>query len=192
MPCERIAAVMAERRLTIVTGPIDSGKTGWCRQLAAEQPDCAGLLLAKIFRQGKRIGYDAVRLPLFQTIPFARLAGSEPPGWRTGGRVGQFLFSAQGLQAGNSWLLESAGGAGPIIVDEIGPLELEGGGLSAGLRAVLASERPQQLYVVIRSGCVEEACARFGIAGYSLVEIQGGPGARGAGRHGPGRNLKRS
>ena len=192
MACERIVAVMADRLLTIVTGPIDSGKTGWCRRLAAEQPACTGLLLAKVFRRGKRIGYDAVRLPLFETIPFARLAGSEPPGWRTGGRVGQFLFSAEGLQAGNSWLFESAGSTAPVIVDEIGPLELEGGGLSAGFRAVLASERREQLYIVIRSGCVGEVCARFGIAGYSLVEIPGGPGAREPGRHGPGRNLNRS
>ncbi|MBN2551207.1 MAG: hypothetical protein JXB06_00495 [Spirochaetales bacterium] len=192
MPCERIVVVMADRRLTIVTGPIDSGKTRWCRRLAAGHPGCAGLLLAKIFRQGKRIGYDAVRLPLSETIPFARLAGNEPPGWRVGGRVGRFLFSAEGLQAGNSWLIEAAGGAGPIIVDEIGPLELEGGGLSAGLRAVLASELRLQLYIVIRSGFVEEVCARFGIGGYSLVEIAGGSGTHGPGTHGPGRNLNRS
>jgi len=75
------AEVMSNRQITIVTGPIDSGKTTWCRELAAANPGCAGLLLLKVYLQGERIGYDALRLPAGDPLPFARIGRQEPPDW---------------------------------------------------------------------------------------------------------------
>jgi nucleoside-triphosphatase THEP1 len=172
---------MSRRQLTIVTGPIDSGKTSWCGELAAADPECAGVLLLKVYLHGERVGYDALRLPAGERIPFARIGGHESPGWITGERVGRFSISAAGLQTVNTWLTEAAAGSTDIIIDEIGPLELSGGGLSPGLRAVLASPLQRKLYVVIRSDCLAAACGHFGITGYTLVEV-----GSGLGRAGPG------
>ena len=167
---------MSNRQVIIVTGPVDSGKTGWCRELAAANPECAGVLLLKVYREGERIGYDALRLPAGDRVPFARLGGHEPSGWIAGDRVGLFSISAAGLKAANSWLEEAAAEPGHIVVDEVGPLELAGGGLSAGLRAVLTSRLEQKLYVVIRSDCLKAACRHFGISGYELVDVGAGEG----------------
>jgi nucleoside-triphosphatase THEP1 len=176
MRYESTADVMAERELTIVTGPIDSGKTSWCRKLAAANPACGGVLLLKVYLQGQRIGYDALFLPDGDTVPFARVAGREPAGWSTAERVGPFSISAAGLLAANNWLAEAAARPGDIIVDEIGPLELGDGGLSRGLSAVLASPLPRKLYLVVRRDCLETACDHFGISGYTLVDVDTGLG----------------
>jgi nucleoside-triphosphatase THEP1 len=172
---------MSHRQLTIITGPIDSGKTSWCGELSAANPECAGVLLLKVYLRAERIGYDALRLPAGERIPFARIGGHEPPGWIAGERVGPFSISAAGLQAANAWLSEAAVEPADIIVDEIGPLELAGGGLSPGLRAVLASPLQQKLWVVIRSDCLTAACHHFDISGYKLVEVGAGPGKTGPG-----------
>ncbi len=167
--------VKKNRQLKIVTGPIDSGKTSWCRELAAANPGCAGLLLLKVYLQGERIGYDAHPLPVGDPVPFARIEGHEPSDWIPAERVGPFSISADALRAANAWLIEAAAQHAVIIVDEIGPLELAGGGLSPGLRAVLASSLSQKVYVVIRSDCVEAACRRFAISGDTTVDVGSGP-----------------
>jgi iron complex transport system ATP-binding protein len=168
--------MISHRQLTIVTGPIDSGKTSWCRELAAAHPDCSGVLLIKVYFKGERIGYDALQLSAGHRTPFARSGGHEPAGWTAGDQVGPFSISTAGLKAANAWLIEAAAEPGCIIVDEVGPLELGGGGLSPGLRAVLASTLAQKIYVVIRSDCVEAVREHFGITGYAVVDMREDPG----------------
>lgn len=171
MRSEQTAKIMSDHSLTIVSGPIDSGKTGWCRELAAGRTNCAGVLLTKVYMRGERIGYDAVHLTGAERIPFARVSGYEPQDWQAAQRVGLFSVSGPALQKVNAWLTRAAEQPVDVIVDEIGPLELQGGGLSEGLCAVLASKVVRQIYVVIRSACVKEVCDRFGIKEYNLVEI---------------------
>jgi nucleoside-triphosphatase THEP1 len=185
MRFEPTAEVMSNRQLTIVTGPIDSGKTSWCRELAAANPGCAGLLLLKVCLRGERIGYDALHLPAGDPVPFARIGGQESPDWLAAERVGPFSISAAALRAANAWLTEASARPALIIIDEIGPLELAGGGLSAGLSAVLASSLSRKVYVVIRSDCVEAACRRFGITRYTLKDVAAGSGEADPQKAGP-------
>jgi nucleoside-triphosphatase THEP1 len=175
MRYDRTSEIMSARQLVIVTGSVDSGKTSWCRELAAANPGCAGVLLLKVYMEGERIGYDALRLPAGDRLPFARVEGYEPSGWIAAQRVGPFSISWAGLRAANARLTEAARQPGDIIVDEVGPLELDGGGLYPGLRAVLASPLQRKIYVVIRSDCMEAVCDRFGMASCKLVEIDTGP-----------------
>jgi nucleoside-triphosphatase THEP1 len=167
---------MPVRQTTIVTGPIDSGKTNWCREVAAANPGCTGLLLLKVYLHGERIGYDAQRLPGGDRMPFARVGGHEPAGWIPGERVGPFSLSAAGVKAANHWLTEAAARPEDIVIDEVGPLELAGGGLSRGLRAVLASSLQRKVYLVIRRDCLEAVCGQFGISGYTVVDLGAGSG----------------
>ena len=171
---EPAAVTMSERRIIIVTGSVDSGKTSWCRELAAANPESAGVLLLKVYADSERIGYDALRLPVGDRIPFARKGGREPSDWTAAQQVGPFSISAAGLASVNAWLTEAAGQSRDIIIDEVGPLELAGDGLSPGLRAALASPLQRKLYVVIRSDCLEAACEHFGITDYAVKQI--GPG----------------
>jgi len=186
------AEVMSNRQITIVTGPIDSGKTSWCRELAAANPRCRGLLLLKVYLQGERIGYDALRLPEGDPLPFTRVGGQEPPDWIAAERVGPFSISAAALRAANAWLTEAAARPELIIVDEVGPLELAGGGLSPGLRSVLASTLSRKVYVVIRGDCVEAACRSFDITRYTLADVAAVPAKSRSGKNRSRRSLKRN
>jgi len=174
MRYEPTAEIMSERQVIIVTGSVDSGKTSWCREVAAANPECGGVLLLKVYMENERIGYDALRLPVGDRMPFARTGGQEPSGWIAAQRVGPFSISSAGLKSANAWLTEAARQSRDIIIDEVGPLELDGGGLSPGLRAVLTSPLQRQLYVVIRSDCLEAACEHFGITDCTLVDIGSG------------------
>ena len=183
---EPTAEIMSERQIIIVTGSVDSGKTSWCRELVAANPECAGVLLLKVYAEGERIGYDALRLPVGDRIPFSRVEGHEPSGWIAAQRVGPFWISSVGLKSANAWLIEAARQPRDIIIDEVGPLELGGGGLCRGLRTVLASTLQRKLYVVIRSECVEAVCNCFGIDSYTLVEIGTDPGKASPEKPAPG------
>jgi len=163
---------MPGRELTLLTGKVDSGKTTWCVSFNKANPDCDGVLLRKIYRAGRRIGYDAVRVASGETLPFSRLKGAEPPNWHPAECVGPFSVSAEGKQAANRWLLEALGSpARDLIVDEIGPLELEGGGLAEAVMAVLQDDASRSLILVVRRSCLEQLIRQYRLAEYRLVEL---------------------
>jgi nucleoside-triphosphatase THEP1 len=129
------------------------------------------LLLLKVYHRGERIGYDALQLPGSEPIPFARVAGREPPEWNAGEKIGCFSLSESAVRAANDRLVRAAAEAADVIIDEVGPLELAGGGLSRGVRAVLASTLERVIYLVVRRECLPKVCDRFGIRGYTVVEV---------------------
>jgi nucleoside-triphosphatase THEP1 len=163
---------MPGRELTLLTGEVDSGKTTWCASFSQANPGCDGILLRKIYQAGRRIGYDAVRVATGKTLPFSRLKGAEPPNWHPAECVGSFSVSAEGKQAANRWLLEALGSlARGLIVDEIGPLELEGGGLAEAVQAVLQDDASCNLILVVRRSCLEQLIRQYQLAEYRLVEL---------------------
>jgi len=157
--------------LVVLSGKVDSGKTSWCKSFSGQNKDSDGILMEKVYRAGLRIGYDARRIATGETVPFSRLATFCPPGWQEVERVGPFEVSAPGKEKANGWLVEALStGCRNLIVDEIGPLELRGGGLARGLRRVLAESAGKQVILVVRNNCLERALAAFGISEYKLVE----------------------
>jgi len=160
------------RELIVVTGAIDSGKTSWCSSFSDAHRDFDGLLLRKVFQGDRRIGYDAVRLCSRAIIPFSRLKREEPPGWHAAEAVGPFTISEEGRQAANRWLLEALDSeARGLMIDEIGPLEIGGGGLAKAVRRVLEDRIPRPLVLVVRRDCLVRAIAAFGLPDHRLVEV---------------------
>ena len=114
------------RGMIILHGPIDSGKTTTLhkiiRLLKMSNIHTAGSLQKKVFINDESIGYDACLIPGHITFPLARL--NYHPGWC---KFGKYYFSDEAFAkcAGH---LEERRSAKVIIIDEIGPFELEGGG----------------------------------------------------------------
>jgi nucleoside-triphosphatase THEP1 len=157
--------------LVVLSGEVDSGKTSWCKSFSGQNKDSDGILLEKVYRAGIRIGYDARRIATGETVPFSRLMNFRPPEWQEAERVGPFEVSAPGKEKANDWLVEALfTGCRHLIVDEIGPLELRGGGLARALQRVLDESAGKQVILVIRRSCLERALAVFGISDYKLVE----------------------
>lgn len=146
--------------LTLVTGPADCGKTSWCRRLARDRRGYAGVLEPKVYAAGRRVGYDLCCLDSGECLPFARLPEAAPAEWAE--RAGSFRVSAQAALAAARWVEQAlAQGREGLILDEIGPLELRGQGLSEALRLALALADSLEVVLAVQARCLPALAARL-------------------------------
>jgi nucleoside-triphosphatase THEP1 len=145
------------------TGPTRSGKTTAAGRLAeraaAAGAAVAGLLAAAVGRGGRPDGYDVVDLATGARRPLARAAEDGEAD------VGRFRFDPEGLAFGRAALAAaSARAADLVIVDEFGPLELQGGGWWPAVDGLLAGGFAGVLLLVVRerrAGDVARLYARW-------------------------------
>ncbi len=135
-------------RVYILTGPQGSGKTTLLKELLVQlrQHGCAvaGIRAPVVMKDGTRIGYDIVDVHTGVTLPLCRIGQRDPVA-----SAGPFGFDLEGIRLGTAaLLLEAAGRCDLVVVDEIGPLELNGGGWAPALRPLLESYAGRLLLVV--------------------------------------------
>ncbi|MFA6317430.1 MAG: nucleoside-triphosphatase [Elusimicrobiota bacterium] len=135
-------------RVVIITGSRGEGKSKLVGELA-EALAASGLSVGGIhapgyWEGGKRAGFDIVDLATGERRALCRAGGKE------GGQVqGKFRFSDEGIAFGLK-ALETAleKGADVIVVDEVGPLELQGRGWAPALDSLAAGRRKPMVWVV--------------------------------------------
>ncbi|MBN1908925.1 MAG: DUF2478 domain-containing protein [Pirellulales bacterium] len=108
-------------------GPKQSGKTREATRLVHYARDAghstAGILTPSLHRNGSLAGYDVLDISSGDRVPFARRDG------RGVRRAGRLDFERGGLRLGRkAFGSEAARQASLIVVDEFGPLELDGRG----------------------------------------------------------------
>jgi nucleoside-triphosphatase len=150
--------------LTILTGPSGSGKTTLCRELVAaarrDGRDVAGVLCPAVFEGARKSGIAAVDLRSGETCALARRrdAGEAAPG-----APRCWVFDEAVLAWGDTRLAASTP-CDLLVVDELGPLELdEGRGWTAGIAAVDSGAYGAAI-VVVRPALLERARARWPMA----------------------------
>ena len=121
--------------ILILIGPVGSGKTTLLKRVAAglKEQDVrfTGYLSERVMDGQKTRGYNLVDVRDGRTLSFLRREGGE--GWP---RAGPFFFVPDGLQA--AWNIIRHTRAGELlIVDEVGPEELDGGGVWPALKNIL-------------------------------------------------------
>lgn len=145
--------------ILILSGPVHGGKTtllenslsGWAsRKLAF-----GGFLSVAVLDGRGRTEYDLLDLKEGRRLPFLRLTG-EPEAERTG----PFFFVGRTLELAKSIILK-AGPGELLIVDEVGPLELQGGGLWPALREIIFRSDMRSL-LVVREDILERFVAALG------------------------------
>jgi nucleoside-triphosphatase THEP1 len=140
--------------ILILTGPVGSGKTSFLRRLltylGSEGVAVAGFFGQRIFLDDELVGYDLINAANMRRHPFLRKGES------TGGddAIGPFRVDPDGQAAAHGILNASAPEA-LLIVDELGPLELEGKGHWPAL-APLLDDPGRHFLVVIRDAHLEE------------------------------------
>jgi nucleoside-triphosphatase THEP1 len=138
-----------------LSGPVHGGKTtflerAWPRW-AAGGLACAGFLSPAVTDESGETGYDLIEIPSLRRRPYLRRGGAGTV------RTGPYVFVAGALERAGR-ILREAGPADILIIDEVGPLELEGGGLWPALRD--AVRRPAgAVLVVVRESIADGLAA---------------------------------
>jgi nucleoside-triphosphatase THEP1 len=139
--------------IVILSGPPGSGKTTACRQLAAlarqRGLDCAGLVCPARFHESRKVGIDVLDLRTGESRPLAE-ADQLPAALRTGA----YRFDAEAVAWGAA-VLDAACPCDLLVVDEIGPLELERGLGWANALNVLCDGQFGLAVVVVRPGLLD-------------------------------------
>lgn len=141
-------------RAALLTGEREVGKTSLCIQLARSIARATGIVSTHLLdADGARIGFSVQCLSTGESWQLARLDIE-----LGGPRYGKFSFSRAGIEAALRCLKAAlAKKARLIILDEIGPLELD---LGQGLAPILPKlERAGDLLMVAREGLVERVSA---------------------------------
>lgn len=155
--------------ILVLTGPVHGGKTtfleGSFARWASRGITVGGFLSVAVTGTGGATGYDLLELGTGRRHPYLRREGK--PGEE---RIGPFFFVPETLELARS-IIREADPRELLVVDEVGPLELLGGGLWPALREALS--RPGlRCLLVVREEILEGAVAAISPGVPLVIDIR--------------------
>jgi len=143
----------------LLVGSIGSGKTATGLRLLSLLRSygigVGGILAPRLLKGEETIGYAIIDLATNATHPFAGLEPSDI-------QIGKFHLSQAGLDVAKRTIDKALNESPVVFIDEIGQLELEGGGHSHAVRRLLQSGSVPVL--LVRDTIVEQVVLTFDIA----------------------------
>jgi nucleoside-triphosphatase THEP1 len=149
-----------QARITIISGPRDSGKTHTAARLAEawkrQRIAVGGVVSEAVLSGGKKVRYEFRDLLTDACASYAVLRPDPVPAG-----VPAYEFLADGLRFGCAAVLQGMDKpTSVLVIDEIGPLEMTGGGLWEPARKA-ASEFPGRVVLTVRPTLLEELLSRL-------------------------------
>ena len=157
-----------QRGIHLLAGPVQGGKTTFAGRLAgmleARDTPAGGFLCPGWFSEGVRAGFHLVNIRTGERLI---LAGTrQRAGWIPFRR---FWFHPEAFRAGEQWIREAVDSRPSLlVVDEVGPMEMEGGGWSGLLDELTGKREILQLWIV-RLPLAEEVAVRWGISRKRII-----------------------
>lgn len=156
-------------RVLLVSGEQGAGKTSLCARLA-ELAQGAGRVVGGVvcparYEAGRKVGIDLVILPQGRRYRLAELVS---PAQKA--TVGRYRFDERLFSLAERAVAEAVP-CDLLVVDELGPLELEQGKGWAGAIQVIAGGQFEVALVVVRPELVESARRRFAGRGVEVVRV---------------------
>jgi len=154
----------------LVTGESGSGKTSWCREYVHRHRKSGsavgGILSPAIEKQGQRVGSNALDLLTGQEVPFARL--SQHASFKEGEQVGDYTISRDGILFACVAIKRAIKSrCDLVVIDEVGPLELQGKGLISAVESALASAIT--VLIIVRSSLRGALQKRFSDYEFTVI-----------------------
>ncbi|MBU0596103.1 pyridoxamine 5'-phosphate oxidase family protein, partial [Candidatus Bipolaricaulota bacterium] len=145
-------------RPILLVGGIGSGKTATGLRLLSLLRQSGirvgGFLAPRIMEEDETIGYSLIDLATNTTHPFAGLEPSDVA-------VGRFFISSESLAVAERAATAALDAASVVMIDEVGRLEVGGGGHAPAVRRLLSSNVVPIL--LVRDELVDDVSAAFGI-----------------------------
>jgi nucleoside-triphosphatase THEP1 len=156
--------------LFIITGEQGSGKTSLLKalstSLAKRGKTCGGILAHGKWEDNQRSGFDLEFIPDGKTVTLCKSAPRE--GWI---RFRRFWFNPLAFDLGKQWLAGAiAKKPEVLILDEIGPAEMENGGWAAILPGLFDEARHRLVIVTVRTRLAEAVVERWNLAPAGIFE----------------------
>lgn len=154
--------------VVILTGAIQTGKTSALFRWSEGRSNVFGILSPVV--NGKRVFMD---LHTREQFPMEAAAGE--PGVLS---IGRYMFSQQAFDKAEQVIQSAMQQPGWLVIDEIGPLELEQKGFYSVLKAIVQHPPAgQTIILVVREGLVERVKEMFGLQDAIVVhDLAGLPG----------------
>ena len=163
-------------RVNIITGELESGKTRELIRFYHGLPvgTADGFASIKVFsEQGAFEGYDLKRLATGKTVPFIRLSKpDEVHSQQESIRFDRFTFLKEPFAGAEQAIRDILSDSliRTVLLDEIGPVELQGNGFCRALKDLLASDK--EIYLCINRKNLDPVVKKFGIMAPRLIEIE--------------------
>lgn len=156
--------------IIIITGRVQEGKTSFAgriiRNLKEKNFRIAGFLATGVHENGKRIGYNLFDIETLKEIELSNNIGNEQHL-----KVGRYYFNPPGMMRGLEILKPgNLTDKQLIVVDEIGPLELDDQGWSHSVEELIRTTSIPQLWIV-RSGLVESVVKKWNVKDFHLFDV---------------------
>ncbi|HOY31875.1 MAG TPA: nucleoside-triphosphatase [Bacteroidales bacterium] len=155
----------------IIRGTEKTGKTTFLQdivmQLNNNNISTGGFTAPSVFKNNEHIGYDLIDLSNGQRTVLARTHGNdEMP------IVGKFYFSLEGLATGNKILKpENLANVNVVVVDEVGPWELQNQGWAQSLSRLVKSFESPMIWVV-RESIVDKVIENWSLKNPLVVDTK--------------------
>jgi len=167
------------KSLIIITSEINSGKTATLEKISnvlkAKNISVGGFLSIAEFEKGKKVAYHLKNITTDEKVPLATqkkfdtniknchpefISGSyEMPKQVRHDITGKYYFYPEAFEKANDWLTDTRA-FNVIIIDEVGPLEMRGGGFYE-LLSNLFQDFKGVLIVAVRTEILEEFQIKF-------------------------------
>jgi nucleoside-triphosphatase THEP1 len=155
--------------IALLTGPLHAGKTTFLQnfipKIQSGGLEVGGYVTPSLWSEGRVEGYDLVDLGSGARLPFLRREGR--PSWP---KAGPFFLIPPGLRRA-AGIIRRAPRSGLLAVDEVGPLELQGGGVRQALDRALALRTGPTL-LVVREAILASLLASLGLPSAPVVDFR--------------------
>jgi nucleoside-triphosphatase THEP1 len=158
--------VNRKKKLIIISGNPQQGKTTFLKTVISElQKDhitIDGIVAEGIDKEGKRLGFQVTHIKTGKTYPLATITPT--PNFI---KFGRFYFDTNVFKELN--LLLKDVNASYIVIDEIGPLELQGKGWATAIENLLDTDIP--MIWVVRKSILEKVTKNWHISHAQIFDI---------------------
>ncbi len=156
--------------VTIITGPLNSGKT--TRVVEEYRNVARGDGFVSLKRMNGKVveGFDLMRLSTGEKRPFIRRIGSEPKNWVENCTLGPYTFSDDAV----GWAaMQISGfisnGISPVYLDEVGIMELAGKCFYKIVKKIVNSGT--NAYISVRDESLEAVIEKLEIDGAKIIKM---------------------